>query len=281
MRLEYRPVDRRNPRSLKFEAYRRDPSDFAGESALVEQVFALVGPTNKTCIELGAADGKWLSNTRALISEKGWRGILIEGSEKSFRELQLTYSECPHVKLVNRYADLCANSLDTILEEAGCPAEPDFLSLDIDGIDWWVWKSLSQHRPRVAMIEFNPTIPNDVLFVPDPDQRQGCSLSALVELSKEKGYELAATTTRDALFVRADLFSLLDIADNSIDALHYPGLNETKVFQLYDGSVRLVGNDKMHWGEGTVAVYRLRNWRHRLRSVQRCLRRALRFQLFT
>ena len=165
------------------------------------------------------------------------------------------------------------------MAEAGCPAEPDFLSLDIDGIDWWVWKSLSAHQPRVALIEFNPTIPNDVLFVPDPDKRQSCSLSALIELGLDKGYELAATTERDALFVRSELLPLLGIADNSIDALHYTGAKDTKVFQLHDGSVHSVGNGRMFWGGGTIAVRVVHSRRERWRSVQRFIRKAIRFKL--
>jgi hypothetical protein len=168
--------------------------------------------------------------------------------------------------------------LDNILAEVACPAEPDFLSLDIDGIDWWVWRSLSRHQPRVMFVEFNPTIPNDVLFVPDADKRQGCSLSALVELGHDKGYELAATTDRDGLFVRSELFSLLNIEDNSIDALHHLGRYETKAFPLLDGSVLLVGNDKVFWGGGSIIVGVRRTWRQRWRSIQRFTRKAIRFQ---
>jgi hypothetical protein len=275
MRLEFHPVDRRNPKSLMFDSHRQGTISSAG---MVARVFELIGATNKVCIEIGAADGKWLSNTYALINDGGWTGILIEGSKKSFGELQATYAGCPRATLVNRYADLGANSLDSILTEVACPVEPDFLSLDIDGIDWWIWRSLSLHQPRVILVEFNQAIPNDVLFVPDPDKRQGCSLSALVELGHDKGYELAATTDRDGLFVRSELFSLLNIADNSIDTLHHLGQNETKAFPLLDGSVLLVGNDKVFWGGGSIIVGVRRTWRQRWRSIQRFIRKAIRFQ---
>lgn len=41
------------------------------------------------------------------------------------------------------------------------------LSIDIDGADYWLWRSLKDtaFRPRVVIVEFNPTIPNNIEFV--------------------------------------------------------------------------------------------------------------------
>jgi hypothetical protein len=254
MRLEYIPVDRRKPESLALQAFRRDVTSQSGEDGLISRIFELIGTTNRVCIEFGAAEGKALSNTWSLINEHGWRGILIEGHPGRFRELQANYGACPRATLINRYIDLAGSSLDNILGEAGCPAEPDFLSIDIDGDDWHIWHSLTGFLPRLVLIEFNPTIPNEVLFVPDPKSHQGCSLRALVELGKQKGYELAATTNGNAFFLRAGLFPLLGIADNSIDAVHWTHPHQTQIFQLYDGTVMLAGNERLSWQPGRITV---------------------------
>ena len=108
----------------------------------------------------------------------------------------------------------------------------------------WIGTSGSQlehFSPRLVVIEFNPTIPNDVFFVQARDQsfNHGSSLLALIELARQKGYELVVTTDVNAFFVRSDLFHLFGIEDNSIGAIHNPGAYESRIFQLYDGTLVL------------------------------------------
>jgi len=122
MRLEHLSTEPRRPGSPPFEAYRRNVTSQDGEDGILARLFELLGTTNKTCIEFGAADGKWLSNTWSLIRNGDWDGILIEGQESSFRELERSYAGLSRVRLFNRYVDLAANSLDRILKEAECPA---------------------------------------------------------------------------------------------------------------------------------------------------------------
>ncbi len=272
MRLEHLPIEPCGQGNLPFEAYRRNVTSQDGEDGILARILELIGTTNKTCIEFGAADGKKFSNTWSLIRDCDWDGILIEGRESSFRELDRSYAGLSRVKLFNRYVDLAANSLDRILKEAECPAEPDLLSIDVDGLDWHIWQSLKEFRPRLVLIEFNPTIPNDVIYVPDPGTYQGCSLLALVELGREKGYELAAATDWNAFFVRRELLPLLQIPDNSIGAIHPVGRYETKVFQLYDGSLQLVGNDRLMWSEGKITVHVRRSWRTRWKRLIRAIK---------
>jgi hypothetical protein len=122
MRLEYLPLDRRNPESIVFEPFRRDVTSQNGEDGIVARIFELMGATNRVCIEFGAADGRKFSNSWALINEKGWSGILIEGRESSFQELRSTYAGNPLVQAINRYVGFGEDSLDNILAEARCPA---------------------------------------------------------------------------------------------------------------------------------------------------------------
>ncbi len=53
-------------------------------------------------------------------------------------------------------------------------------------------------RPRVVVIECNPSIENDIYFVQDygPSFHHGASMLALVELGKSKGYELGRLDRR-------------------------------------------------------------------------------------
>ena len=42
-----------------------------------------------------------------------------------------------------------------MLEKFGFTGEIDLLSIDIDGMDYWVWEAVSACSPRVVAIEYN------------------------------------------------------------------------------------------------------------------------------
>jgi hypothetical protein len=140
-------------------------------------------------------------------------------------------------------------------------------------------RTLTTFLPRLVLIEFNPTIPNEILFVPDPGRDQGCSLCALVDLGQRKGYELAATTDGNAFFVRTDLFPALGIADNSIDAVHGTHPHQTRIFQLYDGSVMLTGNQRLRWQPGRISATGEIPMRSRIWAALRKAKHELRWRL--
>jgi hypothetical protein len=112
-----------------------------------------------------------------------------------------------------------------------------------------VWKATTAYRPKAVIIEFNPTIPTEVHFVQPADSAtsQGCSLSALAALGKEKGYELVSVLPFNAVFVRSDYYPLFGIADNSPQALRKDLGFITYLFAGYDGTLFLRGCGKLPW----------------------------------
>ena len=140
------------------------------------------------------------------------------------------------------------NRLDNLLAKTPIPRQFDLLSIDIDGNDYHVWHAVERYEPRVVIIEINPTASNDLLFVQDADAglNHGCSLRAAIELAKSKGYELAATTRTNAIFITKSEFSKLGIEDNSIDAMHFADFT-TELFQGYDGTMFTAGLDVLVW----------------------------------
>lgn len=247
--LQLQKRDLTNPRSTYLRAFRGNLTSQCGEDGILEKIFSLLGATNKYCIEFGAWDGKLFSNVYNLLTNCGWTGTLIEGNSQKFPELEKTYAGRSDLKLIHRFVGLGADRLDEILTAAQAPPTPDLISIDIDGMDWHVWRSLARFRPRVVIVEFNPSIPNDVLFVQDENFsfNHGCSLRALVALAKEKRYELVATTDWNAFFVEESEFPKFQIDDNSIDAMHDGSAYQTRFFQLYDGTLVIAGCTTLLW----------------------------------
>ena len=199
-------------------AYAKDITSQCGEDGIIERLIELVQPAHKFCVEFGAWDGKLYSNCNQLLMHRDWSGVMIEANEKKYRDLVATFSGNNRVKTVNRFVDFEGpNTLDNILTECEAPSDLGLISIDIDGNDYHVWKSLERFSPEIVIIEFNPTIPNDVYFIQDRsfEINQGCSLLALIFLAKERGYELAVCTTVNAFFVKKEKFGRLQIQDNS------------------------------------------------------------------
>jgi hypothetical protein len=220
------------------------------------------------CVELGAWDGRHLSNTHRLMVEEGWSGVFIEGDPHRAAELRATYRGNDRAHCMNAFASFQgSNTLDDLFASTPIPVDFDLLSLDVDGNDFHLWRSLDRYRPRLVVVEFNATIPNDIDWVQaaDPEVHHGSSLAALVRLGRQKNYELVATSDFNAFFVDGAYFELFGIEDNSIDAIHTNRAFQTRVFQLYDGTLCWDGCTKLLWQDVDLRPERLQLIPSRLR----------------
>jgi hypothetical protein len=248
--ITHLPKDRRNPASCHLANFAHNVTSQNGEDGIIEKILELIGIHNQWAAEIGAWDGTYLSNSWNLTNRKGWHAVLVEGDEKRCAKLRETYAHLPAVTACHAFVGFNAeadNAIDNILAKTAIPEDFDVLSIDIDGNDYHVWESMTRYRPRIVIIEYNPTVPNDVAFVQDPDDRlnQGCSLLALIRLGREKGYELASVTSCNGIFVRADAFAALGIADNDIDALRCD--DGPRIMFGYDGTVFTASLENLPW----------------------------------
>lgn len=230
--------------------YRKKVTSQFGEDGIIEKIFSVIGETNKWCVELGALNGVHDSNVWDLLNKKGWSGVLIEADITNYKKLQALYEGKKNIACVNEFVSFEGeHSLDKIFSHTQMPKEFDVLSLDIDGNEYHLWESLVDYSPRVAIIEFNPSIPNDIDFVQPRDMNvfQGSSLCALVRMGKQKGYELVCVVGVNAIFVKKELFPLFGITDNSPESLYTDKSAYTRLFQLYDGTLVLSGCDTLLW----------------------------------
>jgi len=245
-------TDKNNPekRNNWLLDFRKGVTSQFGEDGVIEKIFDVVGVTSKWCVELGALNGVHDSNVWSLLNHKGWSGVLIEADITNYKKLQSLYENEKNVVCRNEFVGFeGAHTLDAVLSRTPLPKEFDLLSLDIDGNEYHVWESMTEYSPRVAIIEFNPSIPNDIDFVQprNMDVFQGSSLRALVRLGKRKEYELVSVTGVNAIFVKKEVFPLFKIKNNSLENLYTDTSAYTRLFQLYDGTLVLSGCDRLLW----------------------------------
>jgi isopenicillin N synthase-like dioxygenase len=237
------------------------------------------------CVDVGAWDGRHLSNTYSLLvpssedsttkpslhtqspqntvsssSSSWWKGVLIEADHEKFQELESLHKPLGNICIHSRVSSdpSSEESLSFILQRPNVqmmlPDDIDFLCIDVDGLDYWLLHDVlrnTKYRPKVICIEFNPTMPNDLIYIPpcNDNIRQGASLSALVELANEYDYLLVETTLYNAFFVPKLLYQQYFqhlVPDTSIEALHEPTMG-TSLYQLYDGNMKLWGCKKLLW----------------------------------
>ena len=230
--------------------YKKDIFSQTGEDGVLAKVLSILPDCDKWCVEFGAWDGQLFSNTCHLVDEAGYSAVMIEGDKDRFKDLMKRHGNKPGFIGLNAMVGFTeADSLDHLLAQTPIPKNFDLLSIDIDGNDYYTWKATVQYRPKVVVIEFNPTIPAEYEFVqePDPTLNQGCSLLSLNLLGKSKGYELVAVTKLNAIFVLAEYYPLFGITDNSLQTLREDTSHITYLAATYDGRIMVLGNDRMPW----------------------------------
>ena len=222
----------------------------SGEDGILEKALGIIPSRDRWCVEFGAWDGQCYSNTCNLVQHHGYSAVLIEGNPAKMGELREFCGRFP------KAIPVCAmvgwdgpNRLDALLSAAKIPADFDLLSIDIDGNDYHVWEALRDFRPKLLVVEYNPTMANEVDFVQpaSPELAYGTSLTALVRLGLAKGYELVAVTKLNAIFVDRKYFPAFGIPANSPELMREDQSRVTHIFFGYDGTVFIRGYGKTPW----------------------------------
>jgi hypothetical protein len=211
-------------------AYERSVSSQNGEDGVIAEVLRRIGPGRREFVEFGVEHGVE-GNCVALADRCGWSGLFLEADEAKASGLAWKYRDNPRVRTAQ--ARVTAETIDALFASHGVSAEPDIVSIDVDGNDLWLWRALTHARPRVVIIEYNASLdPSRPLVQPyDPDWRWGgtdyfgASLAALEVVGREKGYSLIHTELAgvNAFFIRGDL------------AHHFAGLDVPRRPPNYDG----------------------------------------------
>ena len=173
-----------------------------GEEGVLEAIFAGIGDTNRYLVDLGAGDGKELSNTLALL-ESGWSGRRFDRQET-----------VDGFEVVG--ADITYENVLQTLTTFHVPPDVDLLSLDLDGNDFYILRKILRggFRPRVMVVEINPTLPEEppvaIVYNPahvfDSTNYFGASLGAFRRVCAAHGYCLVHILAGyNAFFVRDEL----------------------------------------------------------------------------
>jgi hypothetical protein len=189
------------------------------EDGILLYIFSLIGTTNRKCVEACAGVG-YECNSANLIANHGWHGLLFDGNKSNTDAAKHFYAGLSDTqitipKIVNAWLD--TTSIDRLIKENGFEGEIDLMTIDLDGVDYWIWKSIKCVRPRVVVAEYQqwwgPDEPYTVKNKPgfcywDHAETMpaycGAGLAAFVNLGRELGYRLVGCNRNqlNAFFVR-------------------------------------------------------------------------------
>jgi hypothetical protein len=79
--VELRRTKRTKPESQILATFSSNVTSQYGEDGVIAEILRRIGVRNRWCVEFGAWDGKYLSNTWSLINQSDWSAVLLEGDK--------------------------------------------------------------------------------------------------------------------------------------------------------------------------------------------------------
>jgi hypothetical protein len=190
------------------------------EDGIIQFLINHVEIKNQTFVEFGVEHYEE-SNTRFLLMNDNWQGMVIDGSEENIDYIQ-NDRVSRRFDLQAQAAFITKDNINDLIRKSGFHEDLGLLSVDIDGNDYWVWEAINAVRARIVVAEYNSVFghePVSILYQADfyrtkahfSNLYYGCSLSALAHLAAKKGYMLAGSSLRgnNAFFVRKDIAGAL------------------------------------------------------------------------
>ncbi len=188
-----------------------------GEDGIIQYIINKIEIPNKIFVEFGV-ETYVESNTRFLLINNNWSGLVIDGSDKNIDFIKKDFIYWKYdITAIKSF--ITKENIDKLITNYTKVKDIGLLSVDIDGNDYWVWERITSINPRIVICEYNSafgatnkvTVPYKSDFVRSKEHYSelyfGASLAAFCELAEKKGYDFIGTSSAgvNAYFVRKDL----------------------------------------------------------------------------
>jgi hypothetical protein len=187
-----------------------------GDDGIIQYLIHTVDITDDSFVEFGV-ENYMESNTRFLLMNNNWRGLVIDGSRKNIEFIRNHELYWKHA-LTAVDGFITRENINVLISGNGFKGDIGILSIDVDGNDYWIWESIEVVTPAVVIIEFNSifgpgvsvSIPYNATFDRTKAHHSnlywGCSLKALCMLGEKKGYAFIGCNRggNNAYFIRKD-----------------------------------------------------------------------------
>ena len=142
-------LDKQNPLTWEFSGFSQN-----GEDGLLDYLIKQLKISDRDFLEIGSSNGVE-NNTAWLAVAKRFSGIMVEGSEEAVQKAKKFVDQfCIGVDVFNLWVNV-ENGKDLINKMSSLT--PDIFSIDIDGNDYYITKSLMDLglKPKIIIVEYN------------------------------------------------------------------------------------------------------------------------------
>jgi hypothetical protein len=184
-----------------------------GEDGILLELLERTGAPVKTFVEIGIENAREC-NTAVLAFVLGWDGLMLDADPLHVASAQ----RLAHRMLLGRpnRVEIRRNFVTRESIRSLFPRpELGVLSIDVDGMDYWLWQAVDGVQPRIVVVEYNASLGSEAaITVPyqadfsasaaHPSRYyHGASLAALEKLGRRKNYALVAVDSAgvNAFFV--------------------------------------------------------------------------------
>jgi hypothetical protein len=221
-----RDIDLTKPSSWEFSGLSQN-----GEDGIIDVLKNQLIKSNRYFIEIGTADGMENNSAWLLVTEN-FNGIMIEADKKlAKRAASFLKMYNQSIKVINRF--VTKDNIDFLKSDSQF-LDPDFFSLDIDSMDYYVAKAVldSGIKPKIFCVEYNSafgpekqlTIKYSDNFTIGKDHSRlyyGVSINAWKKLFHENGYRFVTVDNNgvNAFFVNPEYFDSVFL--DKIESNHF------------------------------------------------------------
>jgi hypothetical protein len=235
-----------------------------GEDGIVYEILRRAGFPTRRSIELGCGTNGGNSGLLAACFE--YRSLMVDGRGRNVAILRERLAGT-RAEVIERW--ISSETVGPLIHETGFSGPVDYLGIDLDGVDYWVWDANRACDPLLVVAEYNSTFgPAEAVTIRDdpeftrtkakragaPRLYFGASISALSALARRRGYRLVATTsewTHNAFFLKNGVAPELPTLDPA-DAWK-PRLKDSE-FRRWEPALRELKR------EGVLAYFERRGW---------------------
>ena len=214
-----------------------------GEDGIIQFLLKSIEIERTLFVEFGADNYNIESNTRFLLTNNNWSGLVIDATTENINRLKSSpIYWLYNIKAVQAF--ITKDNINQIIQENGIIGEIGLLSIDIDGNDYWIWQAIDVINPIIVIVEYNARFGCDlavtVPYYETFDRAQahpsklyhGASLRALCILAERKGYAFIGCNRNgvNAFFVRKDK-KPITLKELSPEEGYVPGTYSEPIFQ--------------------------------------------------
>lgn len=124
-----------------------------GEDGIIEWLIHKLPISSKIFIEFGVENYKE-ANTRFLIKNHNWKGLVIDSNEKHIRRIRNDDLYWRY-DLTALHAFITRDNINSTITNSGFSGKIGILSIDIDGNDYYIWEAIDAVKPDIVVCEYN------------------------------------------------------------------------------------------------------------------------------